>query len=444
MLSFPSRPPLLLVLAAVLVPGAARAQSPEYGVELGAGIRYQAWDYAADLRPEVGGVARLGVGLPSRFGLEAEVAVVEPNTRTLQEAVRLLGVTGSVLYNIPAGDQASFLVRLGGGVAKYGGDCPPDLPTGVNPCGGKFNLSAGVGARVHISRGLALRGDFYFDRPAADPGFFTYGATLGLSVLTARATSADTDGDGVRDRSDACPGTPSGARVDLGGCPSDGDGDGVLDGLDRCPATPAGQAVDVQGCPLDADRDGVGDALDRCPDTPAGAVVNESGCPLDQDRDGVPDGLDRCPATPEGATVDQLGCPLDADGDGVPDGVDRCAGTPAGTAVDAAGCPSLGGPWTLAAAEFEGATPLASAGARATLDQVADLLRRRPGLRLEVRGYGPIVGAGQPGRRAPLERAELVKASLVGRGVAAARIRTIGFAGQEMPRVTIVVQGEGR
>src|SRR5690606_12603075 len=148
----------------------------------------------------------------------------------------------------------------------------------------------------------------------------------------------------------------------------------------------------------------------------AGAVVNESGCPLDQDQDGVADGLDRCPATPAGAVVDQLGCPLDTDADGVPDGVDRCAGTPTGTAVDAAGCPTLGGPWTIGAAEFEG-TPLTSPAAKATLDHVAAQLRARPGTRAEVRGYGPIVGAGQPGRRAPLERAELVKAALVGRGV---------------------------
>jgi hypothetical protein len=296
---------------------------------------------------------------------------------------------------------------------------------------------------VHLSRGVALRGDVYYDRPSTDPGFFTYGAMLGVSVLTARATSADGDGDGIRDRSDACPGTPAGARTDPRGCPADGDGDRILDGLDRCPATPAGQQVDPQGCPLDQDRDGVADALDRCADTPAGALVNEAGCPLDQDRDGVADGLDRCPGTPAGATVDQLGCPLDGDGDGVPDGVDRCPGTAAGTAVDPAGCDALGGPWTLAPAEFEGA-PLASAGARATLDEVAAQLRARPTLRIEVRGYGAIVAAGQAGRRAPLERAEQVKAALVGRGIAATRIRTIGFAGQEEPRVTIVVLSEGR
>ena len=111
--------------------------------------------------------------------------------------------------------------------------------------------------------------------------------------------------------------------------------------------------------------------------------------------------------------------------------------------MDASGCAALGGPWTLAAAEFEG-TPLASATARATLEEVAAVLRARPALRVEVRGYGPIVAAGRPGRRAPLERAELVKASLVGRGIAAARIRTIGFAGEEEPRVTIVIQAGAR
>lgn len=442
MLSFRALPLLGFTLAAGVLPVNAAAQGPEYGIEAGAGIRYQAWDYAADLRPDVGPAARLGFGLPSRFGLEAEVTVVEPNTRTLQEAVRLLGLTGYLLYNIPAGDQASFLVRAGAGMAKYGGDCPPDIPTGLNPCGGKFNVSAGIGARVHISRGVALRGDFYFDRPSADPGFFTYGATLGLSFLTRRSTSADGDGDGIRDHADACPATPLGARVDGRGCPSDGDGDRVPDGLDRCPDTPRGEAVDTAGCQLDQDADGVADALDRCPNSPAGSVTDGGGCPVDRDRDGVPDGLDRCGDTPDGAVVDQLGCPLDGDGDGVPDGVDRCTGTRPGAAVDATGCPTSGGPWTLAATEFEG-TPLGSAGSRATLDQVAAALRERPTMSIEVRGYGPIVAAGQRGRRAPLERAELVKASLVARGIAAGRIRTIGFAGQEEPRVTIVVL-EGR
>jgi outer membrane protein OmpA-like peptidoglycan-associated protein len=59
----------------------------------------------------------------------------------------------------------------------------------------------------------------------------------------------DSDGDGVTDARDRCPGTPRGERVDSKGCPSDSDGDGVFDGQDRCPDTPRGTAVDDKGCP---------------------------------------------------------------------------------------------------------------------------------------------------------------------------------------------------
>lgn len=59
----------------------------------------------------------------------------------------------------------------------------------------------------------------------------------------------DTDGDGVPDHLDKCPGTPKGVTVDTQGCPVDSDGDGVPDYLDKCPATPFGVRVDAEGCP---------------------------------------------------------------------------------------------------------------------------------------------------------------------------------------------------
>ena len=58
----------------------------------------------------------------------------------------------------------------------------------------------------------------------------------------------DSDGDGVIDRLDHCPGTPSGVEVDEVGCPLDTDGDGVLDHEDACPGTPKGAKVDSSGC----------------------------------------------------------------------------------------------------------------------------------------------------------------------------------------------------
>jgi OOP family OmpA-OmpF porin len=60
--------------------------------------------------------------------------------------------------------------------------------------------------------------------------------------------TVDTDGDGVPDRLDHCPGTPKGCQVDAYGCPWDSDQDGVCDGMDRCPNTPAGSKVNAEGC----------------------------------------------------------------------------------------------------------------------------------------------------------------------------------------------------
>lgn len=69
----------------------------------------------------------------------------------------------------------------------------------------------------------------------------------------------------------------------------DSDGDGVLDANDRCPGTPAGAAVDAYGCALDSDGDGVADYKDACPGTPAGVQVDEKGCEVEAAQEVVVD-----------------------------------------------------------------------------------------------------------------------------------------------------------
>ncbi len=64
------------------------------------------------------------------------------------------------------------------------------------------------------------------------------------------APVVDTDGDGVPDASDACAGTPVGAKVDERGCELDSDKDGVVDSKDQCPGTAAGVKVDTKGCKI--------------------------------------------------------------------------------------------------------------------------------------------------------------------------------------------------
>jgi OOP family OmpA-OmpF porin len=58
----------------------------------------------------------------------------------------------------------------------------------------------------------------------------------------------------------------------------DSDGDGVPDDADECPGTPPGIRVDAVGCSVDSDGDGVADDVDACPDTPEGAIVDDRGC----------------------------------------------------------------------------------------------------------------------------------------------------------------------
>jgi OOP family OmpA-OmpF porin len=68
----------------------------------------------------------------------------------------------------------------------------------------------------------------------------------------AEAAPADSDGDGVADGQDACPGTPAGSDVDEMGCVPDEDGDGVPDSADACLRTEPGRTVDARGCPVEA------------------------------------------------------------------------------------------------------------------------------------------------------------------------------------------------
>ena len=194
----------------------------------------------------------------------------------------------------------------------------------------------------------------YFFAGDVDISGFLISPLAGSTPFTVSFTvvEPDTDGDGVPDSSDLCPGTPAGSTVDGDGCADsqlDDDGDSVFNDVDQCPNTPVGSTVDGNGCAdsqLDDDGDGVTNDIDVCPNTPAGDTANASGCgqsQLDDDSDGVFNNVDQCPNTPTGDSVDASGCsssqlPQDSDGDGVYDGVDQCPNTVAGSDVDLIGC----------------------------------------------------------------------------------------------------------
>jgi OOP family OmpA-OmpF porin len=203
--------------------------------------------------------------------------------------------------------------------------------------------------------------------------------------------------------------------------PADIDGDGVPDHLDRCPNTPQGVSVDSTGCPLDTDGDGVYDYLDQCPDTPKGVKVDARGCPLDSDGDGVYDYQDQCPDTPRGVTVDSKGCPIDSDGDGVPDHLDRCPDTPRGASVNVKGC------WVLTGILFDTAKWDIKPQAYEGLDQVVDILKKNPTLKLEIQGHTDNKGSARYNKRLSENRAKAVMGYLVEKGIGEYRLSAVGL-----------------
>ncbi|WP_051694176.1 OmpA family protein [Desulfohalovibrio reitneri] len=157
----------------------------------------------------------------------------------------------------------------------------------------------------------------------------------------------------------------------------------------------------------DTDGDGVDDADDRCPGTPAGVEVDQYGCPFDTDKDGVPDYRDKCPGTPTGAPVDADGCALDSDGDGVIDFYDKCPGTPKQMKVDETGCAI---PTTITLdIQFDVDSAEIKPAYRAELDRIGRLLRDHPGAMVEIGGHTDSTGSAAYNEKLSQRRAESVK-----------------------------------
>lgn len=176
----------------------------------------------------------------------------------------------------------------------------------------------------------------------------------------------------------------------------DSDGDGVSDSRDRCPGTPSGVAIDAAGCPLDSDADGVADHEDICPGTMRGVEVNAQGCEPDTDADGVLDRNDRCPATTPGVQVDVYGCEIKE-------------------AID------------LPGVNFESNSDRLLPGAENVLREAAETLRRNPTIKVEVAGHTDSDGTADYNEGLSSRRAATVRDYLVSQGVSPARMTSRGY-----------------
>ena len=236
----------------------------------------------------------------------------------------------------------------------------------------------------------------------------------------------DTDGDGIKDKEDACPEIPGVEKFN--GCP-DTDGDGIQDSADSCPDV-AGLAA-LNGCP-DSDGDGFSDKEDLCPEV--AGLEQFNGCP-DTDGDGVMDSKDNCPN--EAGLIENNGCPLtDVDGDGIADKNDNCPNI-AGPAENN-GCP-------IVTEEVQKEiTDLARAiyfntgkftftdETKVRLDKIYDILDDYPNSKFRVEGHTDSSGSAGFNKTLSQKRADAVMTDLVDKGFSSSMIRAVGF-GEDNP-----------
>ena len=176
------------------------------------------------------------------------------------------------------------------------------------------------------------------------------------------------------------------------------------------------------------------DACGKLPVAPPAA-------PLDTDGDGIPDALDKCPNEPEDKDgfEDEDGCPdLDNDKDGIPDASDLCPNEPG--PPEERGCPKKYSLVSVTQEKIELHQAVFFATAKSTimaqsfplLNEVADVLKSRPTMQVRVEGHTDSRGRRAANMLLSQGRANAVKAYLVGRGIDASRMVSVGY-GPDQP-----------
>jgi outer membrane protein OmpA-like peptidoglycan-associated protein len=256
---------------------------------------------------------------------------------------------------------------------------------------------------------------------------------------------ADTDGDGVVDDEDACKDVPGlrSTNPETNGCPADTDGDGVYDTDDACVDRPGVKTSDpkTNGCPPDKDGDGILDAKDACPEV-AGIPTDDpqtNGCPPDKDRDGILDPDDACIDVPgvKSAKPEFNGCPVDIDGDGILNEQDACPREPgkADNDLKKNGCPKafVQGKQIKIMDQVKFKTGSAEIvkgdkDSDAVLEAVVAVLKAHPEIKkISIEGHTDNQGKADYNRKLSGQRAESVVKWLAAKGIDKGRLEAKGF-----------------
>jgi OOP family OmpA-OmpF porin len=387
-------------VVAATVAGAALVAAPVQAKEgqfyIGAGIGQSFIDpdpdtnntgYKVDDDTDFGGKIFLGYDLLDFWSIEGFYA--DMGAAAMSHATKLDGEIDyqsyglETLLHLPNTKPGfSGFLKLGFGKVKTDSDNIPFEDVEDS------QLFGGVGLEYQFESTVSLRGEYqYFDEDAQ---------LITLNVIKRFG------------------GEPNREPVVVVEEPKDTDGDGVLDEKDQCPGTPAGTRVDIKGCAIDSDNDGIVDTRDKCPNSPAGVRVDSTGCQfiveveIDSDSDGVLDRYDNCPETEQGIRVDSKGCPFVTQ-----EIVQKFSGV-------------------LEGVNFHTNSDRLTGEAKSILNGVAQELLEYPDVNIVIVGHTDNVGRADHNKALSLARAKSVARYLASRGVDRNRMKYAG-KGEEEP-----------
>ena len=113
--------------------------------------------------------------------------------------------------------------------------------------------------------------------------------------------------------------------------------------------------------------------------------------------------------------------PMDSDGDGVPDDIDQCPGTPAGAKVNDVGC------WHLAGDTVQFDFDSATINDTSLLEEALVIMKESPDLTGDVVGHTCSIGPEAYNQMLSERRANAVRDWFIQNGIAAERIRAVGY-----------------
>ncbi len=475
----------LLVVLAMFATFAVKAQNTDY--KWGVSIQGTFNDYKGDVTDDfsytnfenMGVAVSLGRYLNSSFDVVGRLSIfsIETgeenkwNAPSLKVDVSFVNATAILRYKFNNGyllnEDALFAPYLDFGTGASLVNNNSYFPSVARYVDAKeiaqhFYFGAGLNIRVNPRWTVNLATSLYYPMKdnydaltdaSADSDFYNDKFLQNsIGVTYNFGAKVDTDGDGVADKRDECPGTPEGVAVDKKGCPVDTDGDGVADYLDKCPLL----AGTVKGCP-DADGDGVADKNDKCPNVKGlpefdgcpdtdgdGVQDSEDACPQvkglkemkgcpDSDGDGIVDSKDKCPYTKPGFKVDANGCALDNDKDGVANEEDKCPNLKG--AKDNYGCPVANQGAISTNLEFATASNVLTVRSKRILVKVAEEVKKYPFYTLKISGYCDSRGSEAFNLKLSKRRAAAAEKFLLAKGVDPKQIITQGF-GEANPIAT--------